>query len=297
MEQRDGWRGAAESGLATSENATDPTAEERDRVRIEFYATYDVMTGVRIAATLGGFFALMVFLVVYKSRSKSVKALNDPKLVELAEAVVAEEEAVEEERQLTAALEDAIAERARSRPSLGEVPPWPRTARFASYGGGYGSLLAPSRRLSTLRGDSLPASALRFAERRASGGMRDRRLSSATCSSSGSSYLERRASSVVCALPERRLSPCPSERLAPLASVGSVGPSFAVECELVSMGADSVFAEDEVDSTDDEVEQFSTDSGGGAECAAAADSTELTSRPRTLPPRIENSSHSRETLF
>uniref|UniRef100_A0AAG5D8T4 Uncharacterized protein n=1 Tax=Anopheles atroparvus TaxID=41427 RepID=A0AAG5D8T4_ANOAO len=41
---------------------------ERERLRMEFYATYDVMTGVRIAATLGGFFGLMVFLVIYKSR-------------------------------------------------------------------------------------------------------------------------------------------------------------------------------------------------------------------------------------
>ncbi|CAH0397010.1 unnamed protein product [Chilo suppressalis] len=294
MEHRDGW-GRGEMGA--SENATERSqSADRDRVRIEFYATYDVMTGVRIAATLGGFFALMVFLIVYKSRSKSVKALNDPKLVELAEAVVAEEQAVEEERQLTAALEEALSERLRSRPSITEEPPWPRTARFASYGGGYGSLLTPPRRLSALRGDSLPGSALRFAERRASGGPRDRRLSSATCSSSGSSYLERRGSSVVCALPERRLSPCPSERLAPLASVGSVGPSYAVECELASVGADSVFAEDDVDSTDDEVEQFSTDSGGG-DATMVGECTELSSRPTPLPLSLDKASHSRETLF
>lgn len=45
-----------------------PTLSERDQLKIEFYKTYDVMTGVRIAATLGGFFSLMVLLVVYKSR-------------------------------------------------------------------------------------------------------------------------------------------------------------------------------------------------------------------------------------
>lgn len=291
MEHKDGWSGGE---TTAAYNTTERTQADRDRVRIEFYATYDVMTGIRIAATLGGFFALMVFLIVYKSRSKSVKALNDPKIVELAEAVVAEEQAVEEERQLTAALEEALSERARSRPSIGEEPLWPRNSRFASYGGGYGSLLAPPRRLSTLRGDSLPGSALRFVERRASGGPRDRRLSSATCSSSGSSYLERRGSSVVCALPERRLSPCPSERLAPLASVGSVGPSFVVECDLASVGADSVFAEDDAESTDDEVEQFSTDSGGPE--AGTSECTELTSRP-ILPLRIDRASHSRETLF
>lgn len=49
---------------------------ERLRLREEFFATYDVMTGIRIAATLGGFFFLMVFLVVYKSRSHSNKALR-----------------------------------------------------------------------------------------------------------------------------------------------------------------------------------------------------------------------------
>lgn len=294
MELQDGWSGGQSGAL---DNSTENTRNaERDRVRIEFYATYDVMTGVRIAATLGGFFALMVFLIVYKSRSKTLKALNDPKLVELAEAVVAEEQAVEEKRQLTAAMEEALLERARSRPSIGEEPPWPRTARFASYGGGYGSLLTPPRRLVTLRGDSLPGSALRFVDRRLSAGPRDRRLSSATCSSSGSSYLERRGSSVVCALPERRLSPCPSERLAPLASVSSVGPSFILECDLASIGADSVFVEDNPDSTDDEVEQFSTDSGGG-EAAALGECTELSSRPMPLPLRLDHTSHSRETLF
>lgn len=43
---------------------------------MEFYATYDVMTGVRIAATLGGFFGLMVFLVVYKSRGETQETLK-----------------------------------------------------------------------------------------------------------------------------------------------------------------------------------------------------------------------------
>lgn len=232
------------------DNATGrPPDEDRERVRLEFYATYDVMTGVRIAATLGGFFALMVFLIVYKSRSKSVKALRDPKIVEFAEAVVAEEEAVEEERRLTAALEDALAERGGREPR----PPGARGARLS------------------------------IGARRPS-----RRPSSGTCSSSGSSYLERRGSNV-CALPDRRLSMCPGpgERLAPLASVGSAGATFAVECELASVGADSVFAEDDPDSTDDEIEQFSTDSGGG-ECA------ELAVRPG---PRRVPHARSRETLF
>lgn len=47
----------------------------REQEKIEFYRTYDVMTGVRIAATLGGFFGLMVILVLYKSKSKTEKVL------------------------------------------------------------------------------------------------------------------------------------------------------------------------------------------------------------------------------
>lgn len=59
-------------------NRSSDTLTELDRLRMreEFYATYDVMTGIRIAATLGGFFFLMVFLIVYKSRSHSIKALK-----------------------------------------------------------------------------------------------------------------------------------------------------------------------------------------------------------------------------
>lgn len=61
-----------------SSNSTifDSAGAERERVRMEFYATYDVMTGVRIAATLGGFFGLMVFLVVYKSRGETQETLK-----------------------------------------------------------------------------------------------------------------------------------------------------------------------------------------------------------------------------
>lgn len=50
--------------------AAERAAAAREREREEFYATYDVMTGVRIAATLGCFFAFMVFLIAYKSRNK-----------------------------------------------------------------------------------------------------------------------------------------------------------------------------------------------------------------------------------
>lgn len=65
-------------------NATEPPtleqiAAERERIRTEFFSTYDVMTGIRIATTLGGFFGLMVFLVIYKSRGEkheTMKALK-----------------------------------------------------------------------------------------------------------------------------------------------------------------------------------------------------------------------------
>lgn len=55
--------------------------QERDRIRREFFETYDVMTGVRIAATLGGFFGLMVFLIVWKSRSSSNETLKVLKVI------------------------------------------------------------------------------------------------------------------------------------------------------------------------------------------------------------------------
>lgn len=343
--------------------------DEREQLRIEFYATYDVMTGIRIAATLGGFFGLMVFLIIYKSRSKSVKALKDPKIAEIAHAVAAEEEAQEEERQLAYALEEALGARCSLAGSLAPWPPRPRSARFSSLGGGCGSLLAPPRRLVDLRGNSLPASALvlgcasPYYEDEIMDGVDDsscappseyvnkflsvprgsRRYSSITCSSSGSSYLERRGSSIVCALPavppsprihkarqSRRntlqeaeiwsdhknpidiqviqatpeLSPCVSERTvvnlqtpiakradyppqkkAPLASIGSCGVSISVDyqdCDLHSVGSDSVFLEDECIDTDDEIEQFSTDSEDSINFRKKANASEET---RELRPR------------
>lgn len=53
------------------------TLSEREQLKIEFYKTYDVMTGVRIAATLGGFFGLMILLLVYKSRQVSSPSFRD----------------------------------------------------------------------------------------------------------------------------------------------------------------------------------------------------------------------------
>lgn len=61
---------------ATAPPSLEYVAAERERIRMEFYATYDVMTGVRIAATLGGFFGLMVFLVIYKSRGENHETMK-----------------------------------------------------------------------------------------------------------------------------------------------------------------------------------------------------------------------------
>lgn len=67
-------------------NATEPPtleqiAAERERIRVEFFSTYDVMTGVRIATTLGGFFGLMVFLVIYKSRGERIETMKALKVL------------------------------------------------------------------------------------------------------------------------------------------------------------------------------------------------------------------------
>lgn len=70
------------NGNSTSHSSINKTAiqeskaAERERIRQEFYATYDVMTGIRIAATLSCLFLFFVFLVVYKGRNKANSVLN-----------------------------------------------------------------------------------------------------------------------------------------------------------------------------------------------------------------------------
>lgn len=61
---------------ATETPTLEQIAAERERIRIEFFSTYDAMTGVRIATTLGGFFGLMVFLVIYKSRGERLETMK-----------------------------------------------------------------------------------------------------------------------------------------------------------------------------------------------------------------------------
>lgn len=129
-------------------------AAERQKIRDEFFATYDVMTGVRIAATLGGFFGLMVFLIVWKSRSSSnetLKVLKDPKMAAVAAVCMQEEE----EREIQEAIVatgmsiypdeyETIVYRRQRMMSLGNVSAPPmlnRGFRFSSVGRYHGSFL------------------------------------------------------------------------------------------------------------------------------------------------------------
>ncbi|KAF5274284.1 hypothetical protein FQR65_LT04402 [Abscondita terminalis] len=209
--------GAATSSLeppTTTNTITTPesissTISDREQIKIDFYHTYDAMTGVRIAATLGGFFGIMVILVLYKSKSKTEKALEDPKL---AAAAVAQAEE-EEQRQIQAAIEATVYQDmnprvARRSLDITNSPAasWVRNARRYSAIGGYSSLMepisrTPSRLPCFIDEDSPPdedeledSSYNRYLNV-------PRRSSNITCSSSDSSYLERRGSSVILGLP------------------------------------------------------------------------------------------------
>lgn len=185
------------------------TISDREQIKIDFYDTYDAMTGIRIAATLGGFFGLMVILIVYKSKSKTEKAMEDPKL---AAAAVAEAEE-EEQRQIQAVIEATVLHDMNSRgarrslditnsPAAG----WLRNARRYSAIGYSGltepPIYTPSRLPCFIDEDSPPdedeledlSTFNRYLDV-------PRRSSNITCSSSDSSYLERRGSSVILGLP------------------------------------------------------------------------------------------------
>ncbi|KAK3917405.1 Heat shock 70 kDa protein 15 [Frankliniella fusca] len=71
---------------------TTMSPEQREQLRVEFFRTYDMMTGVRIAATLGGFFGMMVLLVLYKSRCRPRKTAIKEVRLAAAKAVVEEED-------------------------------------------------------------------------------------------------------------------------------------------------------------------------------------------------------------
>ncbi|KAL3266584.1 hypothetical protein HHI36_010748 [Cryptolaemus montrouzieri] len=298
----------------------DPIELNKTRIAEEFYSTYDVMTGIRIAMTLGGFFAFMVILVLYKSKSETEKALEDPDFTAAAVAEVEEEE----ERQLAAVIEAEVFQKLNPRRSRQSIDNsslsrnWVRANRRYSSIGGYSSLMDPPLRigmhsqLPSFDEDSTEDDPSIFDDvihRRHLDV--PRRCSNITCSSSGSSYLERRDSAFLLGMPaipahksrtRRRQSsplpeiydfyypidirviqptpggsPCGSDRalydqvcdppnlkprLAPLASISSCNSSLETdypEVEPPSCVSDSIF-ENVCDDTDNEVDEFSTDS-------------------------------------
>lgn len=72
-----GSQGKNISSIISTTTVSTPIGKPTTPDPKEYYKTYDVMTGVRIAATLGSFFGLMVLLVLYKSKSKTEKVIDD----------------------------------------------------------------------------------------------------------------------------------------------------------------------------------------------------------------------------
>jgi hypothetical protein len=236
-----------------------PTLSEREQLKQEFYKTYDVMTGVRIAATLGGFFSLMVFFVVYKSRcGRGGKSISSSDVA----AAAAELDAVPE------LPFDGFYSLTAPRRSLGNVsaPAAMRTSRAASYAYSDSSMLWGPPTSQPSRGSFLVVPGVR--------------LSSTGSSSDSSYYLEHHGSvelslppaprprrcwrrstiaaaaqEVVCTeggidinviQPTPDVSPCGSERQLYRQQLRIAAPlaSFSVS-EADSVGSDSVFEEDE----------------------------------------------------
>ncbi|KAL1110425.1 hypothetical protein AAG570_007956 [Ranatra chinensis] len=298
---------------------------------------------VRIAATLGGFFSLMVLLVVYKSKCKS-RSLSDENL----EAAVA----------AAAAEEDRLGGGVYPVGAVRSMPP-PHHLSLAHYPGvPQGPVLAP---LPPLRSQYFPRSQPPVsvespssfteddeihemdhfqlsgqnllqvpASRRSS--RSSRRLSSITCSSCDTSYLERRGSALEMGLPipppfanrQNKLieecwdfyypidiqvvqptpdiSPCQSQmslfenktgegglsvpKVAPLASMSSCGLASTTEQDTHSIGSDSVFLDEELVDTEDEVEEFSTDSD--AENTECVPPSRAPGRQSVAPVRCHN---------
>uniref|UniRef100_A0A146MC73 Uncharacterized protein n=2 Tax=Lygus hesperus TaxID=30085 RepID=A0A146MC73_LYGHE len=331
-----------EEGNSTtiSSNGVDPTKPtepyRRELIRMEFYKTYDVMTGVRIALTLGGFFSLMVLLVVYKSKCKS-RSISEENLEATVTAAVEEEAIGFSIRKGYSLYSGAKHYGVGIHRNSAYAPP-----RFSSVGGGYNIYAPPVRYGFPLQGRvSLPTSSpyiypSPYSPRNAtdspppkhfkedcddyeevlkrgptllcvpSSRRSSRRLSSITCSSCDTSYLERRGSSmemgrpigppfngsdrleeepwdfyypidIQVIQPTPNVSPAESQisvfkcqekrepatlcvpRIAPLASISSCRiPSL--EHDSHSIGSDSVFLDEELIDTEDEVEEFSTDS-------------------------------------
>ncbi|XP_049766332.1 uncharacterized protein LOC126095606 [Schistocerca cancellata] len=218
----------------------------REVARAEFYGTYDPMTGIRIAGTLGGFFSLMVLLVVYKSRCKGGSSrcslAGDPAVQRAwAERLQREADAAEEaedrsrREQLAKLYAAAAAERlshrssgSTRRSSRGTGTPRHLSSAASSrlgLGLNPGEASGGSRHCGLQMAAAPMGAAGADADADAEGapaaaGLQllsvpgwSRRLSSVTCSSSDTSYLERRGSAVECGLPApppgafRRLRP------------------------------------------------------------------------------------------
>ncbi|XP_050498273.1 uncharacterized protein LOC114329730 [Diabrotica virgifera virgifera] len=187
-----------------------------------YYQTYDVMTGVRIAATLGSFFGLMAILMFYKSKSKTEKAMEDPDFTAAAIAEVLKNEE-EEERQLQMALEATVhhqlnPRRIRRSLDTASMPSnWDRyTPRFSSFAGGSGMMNPPTRqncKLPMFTDDDPEEIGSLYDEIYYNDHLDiPRRPSNITCSSSGSSYLERRDSSTTLGLPPMPAHKCKSSQ-------------------------------------------------------------------------------------
>ncbi|XP_047122264.1 uncharacterized protein LOC124805739 [Schistocerca piceifrons] len=171
----------------------------REVARAEFYGTYDPMTGIRIAGTLGGFFSLMVLLVVYKSRCKAAT---------VSELIVHASSGSTRRSSRGTGTPRHLSSAASSRLGLGLNP------GEASGGSRHCGLQMAAAPMGVVGADAVAEGAP------AAAGLQllsvpgwSRRLSSVTCSSSDTSYLERRGSAVECGLPApppgafRRLRP------------------------------------------------------------------------------------------
>ncbi|KAK9497126.1 hypothetical protein O3M35_004502 [Rhynocoris fuscipes] len=178
--------------------------------KLEFYKTYDVMTGVRIAATLGGFFSLMVLLVVYKSKCKS-RSVSEEDLAAVAAAVVEEEERKETERRMSLyGGGRSQLGNTRNRPSVvatGQAFAYHTPLPVGVYARHHS--LTPNPPLSSYNQEdendlaeewkgvnSGKRPSMQHLLRVPSSRRSSRRFSSVTCSSCDSSYLERRGSAL-----------------------------------------------------------------------------------------------------
>uniref|UniRef100_A0A146LQJ0 Uncharacterized protein n=2 Tax=Lygus hesperus TaxID=30085 RepID=A0A146LQJ0_LYGHE len=253
-----------EEGNSTtiSSNGVDPTKPtepyRRELIRMEFYKTYDVMTGVRIALTLGGFFSLMVLLVVYKSKCKS-RSISEENLEATVTAAVEEEAIGFSIRKGYSLYSGAKHYGVGIHRNSAYAPP-----RFSSVGGGYNIYAPPVRYGFPLQGRvSLPTSSpyiypSPYSPRNATDSPPPKHFKEVIQPTPNVSPAESQISVFKCQEKREPATLC-VPRIAPLASISSCRiPSL--EHDSHSIGSDSVFLDEELIDTEDEVEEFSTDS-------------------------------------